>query len=409
MREVSVICESDPPIKCKKLDLTLKLVRPDGQKVVVLRQEQELEADGIAEFQLGDFPVLIGGLDSQHLHCEVKGKYHLEAEILYQGVTVAVARRIFYVRQDPPGSPSSTPISIMIEVVNSDEPERKRVNHGKDLYISVALKNRTNKDIIVSADAILVASELPNHLLAGVDVPESLQLFDSSVNGQITLPGTPLGAAAVPVNLFTTHVRLFNDTVGGYTDSHMVLAAGRHRMTIDVREINGTATLSRSRFVYFESDPPGAGGGLPFLLRRRDQEHATEAWPSWDMDNDEDGENYVIFYYGKHHIYELVRDADRAGNNSHGTEAFVSEITCDALIDWAYEYYKVGDESRLNMIAPETSANGLEVTARRSRLREQMERYWIDAASDDATPELLSKRRREIVANMVKVSEEGQS
>ena len=340
LRAVTVKCESTPAIKYQNLNLVLATTYPDGTQSTILSREFKLDGQGVGLLQLGDFPILKGGLDSQHLHCEVEGKYNLKAIILLDDIEVTVARCVFYVGQDPPINTDVTPITVLIEALNENDPSRRRINHGENLRVRVALKNRTSKDIVVAADVVLVATELPSYMLAGEDAPESLVLMNPS---DVTLPGTPHGATPVPVDLFTTSIRLFGRPQEGFANPFMVLAPGRHRLALDIEEIDGDSQISRSRFVYFEVDPPGAGGSLPFELHRRDDEDATEAWPSWYMERIDDSDNYAIFYYGKHHIYDLARAADRAGKDTRGTEAFVAEITCDALIDWAYEDYKNGE------------------------------------------------------------------
>ena len=409
LKRLYVSCNSNPPFTYGTVSLALHLLDTEGNSTLVLNRKGQLKTDGTVGIELGDLVVFRHGSRQQHISCPTEGKYWLKAEIEFEGRVVARPRRVIYVQQNPPEPPSKSPVTVSIEAVNATSPERRRINSGEHLRVSVRLTNRTNKDIEVWPYVTFVASELPGFLLAGVDAPDSWQLVDADETGSIILKGTPLGERPEPHQLPQSTMQLLTQPRLEFDSASVVLAAGRHSLNVDVRDTSGAIEISRSQFVYFESDPPGAGAELPFrLIQHADESQArTEASPNWWMtqENGPDGAHSVN-YSAVSPMYRAAEIADSAGKDSDGTSAFIAEIACDALIDWAGKHAVDHDTSRLDMITRGADFDDLPNQPRWERLREQIHTY-VDKCNDGSSQaDELSLRRRQIIANMVRLTEE---
>ena len=409
LKRLYVSCSSNPPITFGSVSLTLLLLDAEGQSTPILSREAEVKTDGTVGIELGNLPVYRDSSKNRHISCATEGKYWLKGEIKYDGQVVARPRRVIYVQQDPPDPPSKSPITVSIDAANATSPERRRINDGEHLRVSVSLTNRTNEDIEVWPYVTFVASELPGYLLAGVDAPDSWQLVNADESGSIILKGTPLGEKPEPHQLPQSTMQLLTQPRLELDSASAVLAAGRHSLNVDVRDASSAIAISRTQFVYFEDDPPGTGAELPFRLVQHtdDSQERIEASPNWWMtqENGPDG-THSVNYSAVSPMYRAAELADRAGKDGKGTSAFIAEIVCDALIDWAGKHAVDHDTSRLDMITRGADIDDLPNQPRWERLREQIHTYVDKCYEDSSQADELSLRRRQIIANMVRLTEE---
>ncbi len=409
LKRLYVSCSSNPPVAFGSASLTLHLTDTEGKSIRILHRIMQLKTDGTMSVELGKLPVYRHGSQKQHIRCATEGKYWLKAEIEFDGRIVARPRRVIYVQQDPPEPPSKSPVTVSIEAVNGTTPERQRINDGETLRVSVRLTNRTNEDIEVWPYVTLVASELPGFLLAGVDAPDSWQFVDADQTGPVILKGTPTGERPKPLQMPQSTIQLLTEPV---LSSHMqtaVLAAGRHSLHVDVHDQSGDIEISTTRHIYFEVDSPGAGGELPFQLTRHEEEPQAElaALPNWWMTHNNGTEGVcTVNYSAVGRMYQSAERADRANRSNEGTSAFIAEIMCDALLDWAAKPAFDDDASRIEMITRGADIESLPNQIRWENLRDQIVNFLGKSGDTSAQVDDLAERRRRIVANMVRLTEE---
>ena len=409
LKRLYVSCSSNPPLVFGSTNLTLHIVDSEGKSALILNSELQLKTDGTMSAELGDFPVFRDGSQNQHIRCATEGKYWLKAEIEFDGKIVARTRRVIYVQEDPPEPPAKSPVTVSIESVNATTPERQRINSGEILRVSVRLTNRTNEDIKVWPYVTLVASELPGFLLAGVDAPDSWQFVDADQTGPVILKGTPTGERPKPLQMPQSTIQLLTEPV---LSSHMqiaVLAAGRHSLNVDVHDQSGDIEISTTRHIYFEVDSPGDGGELPFQLTRHEEEPQAElaAMPNWWMTHNNGTEGVcTVNYSAVGRMYQSAERADCASRSNEATSAFIAEIVCDALLDWAAKPAMDGDASRIEMITRDAEIESLPNQIRWENLRDQIFNFVGKCGDTSAQVDDLAERRRRIVANMVRLTEE---
>ena len=349
--------------------------------------------------EFGDFAVLRGNSKDPHLHCPEDGVYRLRASVRANQRAVKSASRKMYVQQEPPPPPVKKPITTSISVVNPAASERKRVNSGETFRIEATARNRMPHDRDVEITASVVLRAVPGNYVAGVDVPQSVMLARGR---RVRLPGTRIGETPVPTKLVGETFTLFDDMPqSGLSMDRLVAAPGVHHVRIDVVDAESGERLAwSSAQVYFEQDPPGTGGKLPFVLKRKeggDGDKPTAADPMWWIDKPSTAsEPMTLFYSPDHHLYQTAQLADR-GRKPRGTTAFIREICADALIDWMLEPYSSGDDSRFEPLRRhrdaskewEFVANGVF--------------EFLGKVDNDATLSEQMEYRRRLMSNMIQV------
>ena len=404
---VYVACKTDPPLDYGRLKIDLELEHPDGTKSLLRSEGTELKEDGTASVDFGNFPVLKGRSSDQHLHCPVDGRYFLSTTINPVAANSKRAARCLFVQTDPPKSPPKQPITASIKIINPDEPERVRINSGERFSIDITAKNRTATTTEVMVDASLIARELPGNLLEGVDAPKSAVLASTI---PVKLSGARAGESPAPCALVSQTFKLFNDLPNTKTKTpYLVAAPGLHDIRVDLRDAkSGEPITSRSTVIYFEQDPPGTANQIPFVLKRMEENQnglPSPAKPSWWLEKPQNpADPLSLFYSAGNHLYEIAERADRgSGRRRYGTTAFIREICADALLDWMHEGHVNGDETRYDLITDRRLDSHFW-----GHLADGIESYR-DAAERETPTDMLAQLRREVVAKMVRILDEGRA
>ena len=404
---VYVACQTDPPLDYGRVRIDLELEDPEGAKTLLSRETVELKDDGTAVAEFGDFTVLKGRSSYQHLHCPGDGRYLLRASVTSGGTHVKRAGRRIFVQIDPPEAPPKRPMTSSIKVTNLEEPGRVRINAGEMFSIEISGKNRTHADAELLVDASVVARELPGNLLEGVDAPKSAAIASAK---RVVLPGTRKGETPTPLTMISQTFSMFDDLPDVEPETaYLVAAPGLHDIRVDVRDAqSGEEVMSRSMVIYFEYDPPGNAGRIPFVLKRREESQngmPAPANPSWWFETPDDvADPLFLFYSPRHHLYQIAERADRgSGRRRRGTTSFIREVCADALVDWMQEGSVMGDESRYDLITDRPPNS-----PRWGYLADSIESYRDAVERDSATDE-LARLRRIVVANMVRILDEGEA
>ena len=406
LADVYVRCSANPEINYGAVTLKVLSVSPDGDQKVIAQTRADLMEDGTASIEFGNVLVLRGESSKAHMTCPDAGKYRLRAVVSDLGRDLKSTSRSVWVQEDPPAPPQQKPVTISVETSNLADPDRVRINDGESLRTVVSIKNRTTEAADFSLDAVLVADELPGNLLAGQGHLLSLPL---AIDMKLGISGIErLGEPPIPQQVIRENILLISDAPEE-TDVglHLVAAPGVHHLRIDLYNKDRTEHVaSASRRIYFETDPPGDAGKLPFeLIRQESADETREASPLWKLRSPErDGGPYRIFYSPSHHIYDVAQRADRnARRLSVGANAVVREIVADAYLDWIHEAFRDGDDSRYDTIIerPDQADN-----PRWVRLADQVERYKSISDDGNTDSDGLAELRRQIVSNMVRIFEE---
>lgn len=402
---VYVSCQTNPPMDYGRVKIDLELEDPVGVKSVLASERVDLKEDGTAWVDFGDFPVIKGRSNNPHLHCPEDGRYLLSATISSVDANVKRVSRRLFVQTDPPTPPPKQPITASIRVINLDNLERTRINAGERFAIEISAKNRNNYISDVLVDASLVARELPGNLLESVDAPKS-EILASRL--PVQLPINRTGESPVPITIVNKTLRMFDDVPDTEPDTpYLVAAPGLHDVRVDLRDADsGEPITSRSTAIHFEHDPPNKGNQIPFVLKRREESQndlPSPADPSWWLERPQDlSEPLYLFYSASHHLYKIAQHADQgSGRQRRGTTSFIREICADALVDWMHDGYVNGDETRYDLITDRRLVSHLW-----GHLADSLESYR-DAAERHTPTDELAKLRREVVAKMVRILDEG--
>ncbi len=405
---ISASCETEPARNWGSVVFELQSVDTEGKSKSLKRERAYMKEDGSTSVRFPDIAVLKGTSNNPHMHCPIEGRYSLRTVLCeYEGEeSIAKASRSVYVQDDPP-EVAPKPIVLSVNAKNLEDPERRRINHGEKVRIEIVVTNRGIDDRELVLDAVLAASALPGNLVEGIDAPRSLQLADRK---KFTARGTArLGDTHMPTDVYSGSVKLLNDLpLRDESLMTMTLAPGVHHLRVDLYDAQTDEIIANaSRQIFFEQDLKGATGELPFELKRQETmpNEDREASPSWWMKRPENlGEPYTLYYSPKHHLYKIAEKANEGTRNKKwGSVAFIREICADALLDWMHEPYSEGnDDSRYRMISDMS-----ERSPRHRRLSEQIDQFKDIRAPDIESTDTLSEHRRKIVANMVRILEEG--
>lgn len=407
LENVTATCTVAPVPTFGNAKFKLMAIGPDRRPTPVHETTAQIDDSGLAIAKFGKIPFLKGraATGSPYVGCEEPGKYQLRVAVESVERLTAKANRSIYVQTDPP-EPPQKPITLQVIAKNHLDPARDRLNSGENLLVGIAIRNRETdaKDLIV--DASVIASEVPAHLVAGDDTPGSVQLLKAA---KITVRGIQRkGDTAEPIPVFNDLVSLWDDVIETKPPGfNIVLAPGKHRVQVDVRDADGNHVGSPGTTFWFEADPPSPQqGGLPFeLVPRTDRYDASgKADPDWWLERDANGTKLV--YSTSHPLYAAAAKADIGSRRANpGTRAYLANICSDALLDWMMEpFLDNNDESRFQAI--ESRRNTDDKWEYLAGLIDAYKDRCIETNGDN--PADQAKLRRTIVANMVRVFTERQ-
>ena len=309
--QVLVTSPSSIPIN---VAVSLEARHADEPAEVSVRTNEAISFyDREGELKIGDLQIVRDAARPDQLQLPLQGKWRLTARVRHNGRQVARASRSIYVHQDPDVEQSSVTMSISVENRTRSVSGRERINYGDRVAVQINARNNT-PDVV---NATLNAS------VAGV-VP---MLVD---NQRHSLRGTPAGDSADRQGIWMGDiVFVAPDTLPilGGNDIVIPVEPGRHRLNADLANVDGGLEPGSSSYIlHVEMDPPNQGG-LPFRLDQRPEENL----PRWQL-TEIDGET-VLQFPERYATNRELMEAD-AANGTERRNAFLLEITCEALIQW---------------------------------------------------------------------------
>lgn len=409
IRDVHATCATTPEYGHGDLEMILSVVGPEHGAIELARQTTSFNVNGVATSRFSDIMVIRGmpggGNGRSYASCSEPGRYRIQLEVSSSNSRPTKASRSVFVEVDPPPPPDN-PISLSVTTKNAADPERVRINNGEALQVGISIRNRGVDDLTLFVDASVNATEVPSHLVAGVDTPRSLPLLTRQ---SVVVPGTgQAGQTADLASIYNGSVRLFGDRFcNGTAPPHIVLEPGDHYVAVDVRDADDNVISSTSRRFWFEMDPPrSSSGGLPFDLEPRGDDPSSlgQASSAWEFGPEQEDAPRKLLYSLNHPTYIAAKDADqRWGRRKPMTRAYLAEICAFALVDWMLEpFLESGDESRFVPIESRR-----EVSNWWHHLADQLETFRTmcrDRANNSVYD--LGNHQRMVVAQLVRMFDE---
>jgi len=425
LSNLSVACQSTPPVKERELNFLLFLHSPSGNRQQIAAKPSLLDEEGKATASFGDFVVVQNQSEyesfaavqgsqakaAKAIICPAPGKYSLVVSARYKSSQIKRASRSIYVEDDPPPSKPRKPITLNVKTVIQNNSNRKRINHNEKLAITVDVTNRTFSSAQLLLDAALVASAVPSSR-GYEDAPMSLLLAKKI---PVEVGGIErLGESESTETVFRETVRLLSGFPSSIPpDLVFSLLPGIHYLNVDLYRDNrpsGVQTeakqpeliASKSARIYFQVDPPGQGSRIPFEISRQEtNKDADFVFPLWELEKpDQEDEPYNLLYSPAHHFYEMSQLVKKQTSNGDDVSvALILEMIADAYLDWMYEPFQdSGDESRY--------AHFLERPDRQDDSRWQLIAEQIttlrERQNEDKPDTIeLARLRRSVVANLV--------
>ena len=341
------------------------------------------ERDG--ELKVGNLQVVRNAAKPDQIQLPVEGKWKVTARVRHNGRVVARASRSIYVHQDPPDL-DRKPLTMSISVENRTRSVsgRERINYNERVALQINVHNNTPNVVNATLDASIAGA---NPMLA-----------DSSRH---SLRGTPAGDSADRQAVWMGEVIFVApNTLPLPGDDAIVIPVepGRHRLNADLAVPDDNPNAAATAYtLYIEVDPPNQNG-LPFRL-----EQLPEELPRWRL-KEINGETVVQFpeNYATHR--ELI-GADTDGGTAR-RNAFLLEITCEALIQWALEpVWTAGDRTRLDdLCAGEPSGADSDKWERFVEMMELLERAGAEHSEVPYTS--FAEDFRSCAAHMMRLYEE---
>lgn len=272
--------------------------------------------DREGELRVGDLQIVRNASRPDQLQLPLQGKWKLKARVRHNGQQVARASRSIHVHQDPQ-DPERDPLTMSISVENwtRSVSGRERINYGDKVAVQINARNSTPGVMNITMNAS-VAGAVP-------------MLAD---NQQHSLRATPAGDSVNRQGAWMGDiVFVAPDTLPlpGDNPITMPIEPGRHRLNADLVAADDSLDPAAASYtLYVEVDPPNQSG-LPFRLEQLDED-----LPRWQLK--ETSEETVLQFPAEYATHRELMGADADG----GTErrnAFLLEITCEALIQWTLE------------------------------------------------------------------------
>ena len=282
-----------------------------------------------SEVNFGAFQVVRDANKLDQLELPVEGKWSITARVRQNSRVVGRSTRSIYVHQDPQ-EPPANPLSLSISPVNRTQPNERhigRINYGDPVAVQITAKNNTPDFVSTTLDASLAGA---TPMLA---------------NGESrSLRGTPEGDTSDRQAAWSGDI-IFCDPenmpLPTEDEVYIAVEPGRRAINADLRPVDGSMSPAFASYtLYIETDPPNPNG-LPFALQQMEGE-----LPRWQL-KEVEGVLELQFpsTYSTHRELSVL-DTD---NSNRGRSAFLLEITCEALMQWALEpAWNDSDTTRLD-------------------------------------------------------------
>lgn len=405
LNNVLATCDVTPTPTFREATLKLAAIRPDGTETTIHQQNAEFDNDGHAVARFGQIPFLKGKAPAgvPYVGCELPGKYQLKVTVESANKRTVRANRSVFVQSDPPET-RQNPITLKVLATNAVDPMRSRINSGEPLQVGISILNRSVRSMNLIVDASIIASEVPGHLVPGIDTPGSVPLLSGT---NVTVNGVErMGETAAPFSVFNDRILLLDDLPSDPRKGfHIALAPGRHRLQVDVRDTHGNQIAHSGPAIWFEADPPSSRqGGLPFRLDPQSDQYESsgKANPDWWLERDSDPHLYKLCFSTNDPLYHAALKADFGTQGANpGTRAYLASICSDALLDWMLQPFLNGgnDVSRFEAIESRRQSGDkswVYLASLMETFRDRCSNAEGDMLQDDES-------RRRIVANMVRV------
>ena len=341
--------------------------------------------DREGELRVGDLQIVRNASRPDQLQLPLQGKWKLTARVRHNGQQVARASRSIHVHQDPQ-DPERDPLTMSISVENwtRSVSGRERINYGDKVAVQINARNSTPGVMNITMNAS-VAGAVP-------------MLAD---NQQHSLRATPAGDSVNRQGVWMGDiVFVAPDTLPlpGDNPITMPIEPGRHRLNADLVAADDSLDPAAASYtLYVEVDPPNQSG-LPFRLEQLDED-----LPRWQLK--ETSEETVLQFPAQYATHRELMGADADG----GTErrnAFLLEITCEALIQWTLEpAWNDHDRTRLDdLFAGEPPGVNGESWERFVELMELLERAGAEHSEVPYTS--FAEDFRSCAAHMMRLYEE---
>ncbi len=307
---VSVVSPAAFPMD---VSISLEGIHVDGGEAVSLIRETPLdffERDGEARF--GSLKVVRDTAGDGQIALPRQGRWELTARVHQGGWIVKSASRSIYIHEDPPPR-ELKPLTVSISVENRTRPDRRgsdRIDYGDRVAVQINARNNTPDDILTDVTA---------------SIPDVEKMISNSISSR--LKGTPGGDTADRQAAWVGDVVFFRpdeippDVPGAIT---IPVEAGRKRLNVDLIA-DGDVCAWAPYTLHIAIDPANRDWE-PFQL----QGLPDEDLPRWQLK--EVGEEQELWYSLD---YPTLRKLLQTDDPKAGRDAFLLEIYCEALIQWA--------------------------------------------------------------------------
>ena len=299
------------------------------EDLIMLIQQRDLsfyQRDG--DLNLGSFQVVRNSSRDDQIELPAQGKWTLVGRVHQDGRQVARASRAFFLNEDPPETPHK-PLTVSISAENRTRsvPGRERINYGERVAVLIHARNGTTETLSTTLSASIAG--VPQMLADGV---------------QQNLRGTPGGDTLDRQDIWSGDVIFCppNEMPLSVDDAIVFpVEPGRHRINVDLRDTSGQVTTASASYTLLIETDSRNQDWLPFRVQERNGDI-----PRWQL-KEEDGELLLLFpaeYATLRSLRNTESDSATSGRN-----AFLFEITCEALIQWALEpVWNRGDRTNLD-------------------------------------------------------------
>jgi len=373
IEEIVAKCTHSPADKSYDVRFELLIVDPDGHPVH-LSSGNSRTRQGEASVSFGNWTIMERGEEDNQVTCCKAGSYRIKLQCYSDGIPIASHYRKFFVEVDPP--PRQTrPIGMSI-TVNNTSANRKRVNYGESIDVTINVRGRTAEPMSITVYATLGALQL----VAG----ETIQI-----------EGRPVGDSPVTTTVNCRDIKVLStEQPSTISDKVAILEPGRHLVRAEARDLKGHVIVSATTPVYVEIDPDERDTGAPFEIRAR--EDPTVAYPEWELEPPHGEEDRWVLWYSKTHpAYEDALATTRRRPDAvglFGIKLYWAEMFCGAIAEWALSLYQDrGDEGGFYLLSGGTKELNDSLWERyHFKVQELMDSYEDALACLDLERELMS-------------------
>ena len=291
----------------------------EALRVELWREETITYYDREGTVNRGDFQVVEHGSRPDQFGLPTKGKWRITARIRQAGRIVASVSRSIYVHQDPP-EPDPHPLTLSLSIVNRNHPEQRRlgrINYGDTVSVQITARNTMPREVPASLDASV----------SGFD-----QLL---VDGKrVELVGTPQGDSVYRQAVWMEEIQFVDPEDRLLPDGNKLsipIERGRQSFRADLHAtIDGEELIAHASQVLYVDTDPSNGDWLPFRLQPLPDSNL----PRWQLAM---VDNVLELQFPENYATHKELSKIDSDTSTGGRNAFLLEIICEALLQWALE------------------------------------------------------------------------